>query len=198
MDKQTFFMALRENLRGIPQEDAERSIEFYEEMVNDRMEDGATEEEAIAALGSIEEITAQVLADIPLGKLVKAKVKPRRGLKAWEIVLIILGAPVWIPLLFAAGVLAFAVYVTLWAFLFTLYALVFSMAVCGIGCMVAALLTASSGPSLFVLLGSGLVFAGLGIICFYGFGYLTKRVLGLGRKLLLCLKSLFIRKEEAQ
>lgn len=200
MDKQTFFRALRENLRGLPQEDAERSIEFYEEMVSDRMEEGASEEEAVAALGSVEEITAQVLSEIPLAKLVKAKVKPNRALKVWEIVLLILGAPVWLPLILAAAVVLLAVYVTLWAFLFSLYAFDFSMALCGIGCVVMAPFDIPFGsvPRLLVVLGAGLTLGGLGILCFFGLNQLGKWALVFGKKSLLGIKSLFIRKEEAK
>lgn len=197
MDKQTFFTALRENLRGLPQEDAERSLEFYEEMVNDRMEEGASEEEAVAALGSIEEITAQVLSEIPLAKLVKAKVKPNRALKVWEIVLLILGAPVWLPLILAVAVVLLAVYVTLWALLFSLYALDFSMAVCGIVSIVAAPFYIPAAPSLLAVLGVGLILGGLGIFCFFGLNQLGKWALVFGKKSLLGMKSLFIRKEEA-
>lgn len=200
MDKQTFFAALRENLRGLPREDAERSIEFYEEMVSDRMEDGASEEEAVAALGSVEEITAQVLSEIPLTKLVKAKVRPSRGLKVWEIVLLILGAPVWVPLVLSMGIVLLAVYFTLWALLFCLYAMDVSLALCGIGCVIAAPVYISSGsvPGLFVALGAGLTFVGLGILGFFGLNRLGKWVLRLSRRFLLWLKSLFIRKEEAR
>lgn len=198
MDKQTFFRALRENLRGLPQEDAERSLEFYEEMVNDRMEEGASEEEAVTALGSVEEITAQVLSEIPLAKLVKAKVKPNRALKVWEIVLLILGAPVWLPLILAVAVVLLAVYVTLWALLFSLYAMDFSMAVCGVVFIVAAPFYIPAAPSLFAVMGAGLILGGLGIFCFFGLNQLGKWALVFGKKSLLGIKSLFIRKEEAQ
>lgn len=198
MDKQTFFRALRENLRGLPQEDAERSLEFYEEMVNDRMEEGASEEEAVTALGSVEEITAQVLSEIPLAKLVKAKVKPNRALKVWEIVLLILGAPVWLPLILAVAVVLLAVYVTLWALLFSLYAMDFSMVVCGVVFIVAAPFYIPAAPSLFAVMGAGLILGGLGIFCFFGLNQLGKWALVFGKKSLLGIKSLFIRKEEAQ
>lgn len=200
MDKQTFFTALRESLRGLPKEDVERSIEFYEEMVSDRMEDGATEEEAVEALGSVEEITAQVLSEIPLGKLVKAKAKPSRALKGWELLLLILGAPVWVPLLLAVAMVLLMVYVTLWALLFSLYALDFSMAICGIACAVAApvYIPMGSAPSLFVVLGTGLVLVGLGIFCFYGLNGLGRWGLRLSKGALLRLKSRFIRKEAAK
>ncbi len=42
---------------------------------------------------------------MPLAKIVKEKIKPKHELKAWEVILIILGSPVWIPLLITAAVL---------------------------------------------------------------------------------------------
>ncbi len=200
MNKQAFLTALGESLRGLPQEDREKSLSFYEEMINDRMEDGASEEEAVAAIGSTEEITAQALSDIPLAKLVKAKVKPSRALKVWEIVLLILGAPVWLPLLFAAVLIVVAVYAVAWAGVITLYAGDLSLAAAGVGFAAATLLYGFSGnvPGICVALGMGLICMGLAIFCFFGVNQVAKWVLLFGRKMLLWLKSLFIRKEEAQ
>lgn len=198
MNKQAFLAALDKNLSGLPKEDREKSLSFYEEMINDRMEDGASEEEAVAAIGTVEEITAQVLADIPLTKLVKAKVRPSRALKVWEIVLLILGAPVWLPLLLIAVVMVLMVYVVMWAGIVTLYAGDLSLAVGGVACTIGAFLYAGHVPTLLVVLGMGLVCMGLGIFCFFGLNQLTKYILVFSRKVLPWLKSLFIRKGEAQ
>ena len=56
---------LRERLSGMPEADIERSVEYYGEMVADRMEDGLTEAEAVAGIGTPEEIAAQILASLP-------------------------------------------------------------------------------------------------------------------------------------
>ena len=95
MNKQEFLSELRSVLSGLPQDDIEERIAFYGEMIDDRMEEGLTEEEAVAEAGNINEIKTQIVADIPLQKLVKEKVKPKRALRGWEIVLIVLGFPVW-------------------------------------------------------------------------------------------------------
>ncbi len=63
------------------------------------MEDGLSESEAIEAVGPVSQIVQQILMETPLPKLVKDKVKPRRSLKVWEIVLLVLGAPLWLSLL---------------------------------------------------------------------------------------------------
>ncbi len=42
MRKSEFLAALRKGLNGLPQADIDASIEFYSEMIDDRMEDGLT------------------------------------------------------------------------------------------------------------------------------------------------------------
>ena len=115
MNKNEFLTTLRERLNGLPEEDIIKSMDFYGEMIDDRVEDGMSEEEAVAALGSIEEILSQILSEVSLPKLVKEKVKPKRALKVWEIVLLILGAPLWIPILATILLTVLAIYLSVWS-----------------------------------------------------------------------------------
>ena len=128
MTRNEFFSELAERLYGVPDKDREASLEYYGEMINDRIEEGMTEEEAVAALGSPEEIATQILRELSLPKLVQARVKPRRALRVWEIVLLILGAPLWRPLLLAAAAVILAVYVVLWSLVIALAAVDLSVA----------------------------------------------------------------------
>ena len=111
MDKQTFLAQLRKGMSGLPQEDVEERLTFYSEMIDDRMEEGCTEAEAVAEIGPVEEVLAQIVADIPLTKLVKEKMKPKHTLKAWEIVLLVLGSPLWLSLLVSAAAIVVSFYV---------------------------------------------------------------------------------------
>ena len=65
MNKDSFLNELRARLAGLPQADIEERIAFYNEMINDRMEDGLTEEEAVEEIGSVDEIVGQIMAEIP-------------------------------------------------------------------------------------------------------------------------------------
>ena len=85
MNKQEFLMRLREGLSGLPQNEIEERLTFYSEMIDDRIEEGLSEEQAIGEIGDIDEIISQIVADIPLAVLVKEKVKPSRKLRVWEI-----------------------------------------------------------------------------------------------------------------
>ena len=56
MTKQEFLDRLRRSLAGLPLEDAEERLAFYDEMIDDRMEEGLAEEEAVSSFGTPEEI----------------------------------------------------------------------------------------------------------------------------------------------
>lgn len=129
MNKQEYLSAIRVRIPKMPTEDMERFIAYYSEMIDDRMEDGMTEEEAVATMDTPDEAVDQILEDTPLSKIVKQKIKPTHRLRAWEIVLIVLGSPVWVPLLLTAGILVLSMLVVVFSLLITFYAVVISAAV---------------------------------------------------------------------
>ena len=65
MNKTEFLDALRHALGKLPSYEVEQSIAFYAEMIDDRIEDGMSEQEAVAALGSVHAIAAQIVAETP-------------------------------------------------------------------------------------------------------------------------------------
>lgn len=191
MHKEDFFCALRAKLSGLPQEDLERSLEFYREAIDDRMEGGLTEEEAVGQLGSVDEIVEQILAETPLPRLIRAKVTPGRSLKAWEILLLVLGSPLWLSLLLAAAAVVLAVYVALWSVLIAVYAVVLAFAAGGI----ALLLT---GIGQLLSMGLGFVLIGLSVLLFFAANAIGKGIVCLSRKCVLWTKALFVKREEAK
>lgn len=196
MNKNEFLSVLRERLNGLPEEDMNKSIDFYSEMIDDRVEDGMSEEEAVEAIGSMDEIISQILSEVSLPKLVKEKVKPKRALKAWEIVLLILGAPLWISILGTILFIVLAIYLSIWSVIISLYAVDVSIGICGIAfaALAVALLFDGQLVPFGVLLGSGLVFGGLAILMFMFFNLITKGILFVSNKMLLGIKGLFVRK----
>ena len=71
MNKRQFLAALQEQLNGLPQGDIEKSLDYYKEMLEDRIEEGMAEEDAVNAMGPLEEIVSQILMETSLPKLVK-------------------------------------------------------------------------------------------------------------------------------
>lgn len=194
MTKHEFLSELRERLSALPKEDIERSIDYYSEIIEDQMEDGIPEEQAVETMGPAAKIANQILMDTPLPKLVKAKAKSNRGLKAGEMVLLILGAPLWLSLLFAGVLTIFAVYIALWAVIASLYITVLALGLSavagGIG-FVGLMLRQEFAPAV-LCLGLGLILAGVVILFFFGCGLITKGVVTISKKIVLAVKSCFI------
>ena len=71
MNKTEFMTELSRKLSGLSNEDIKKSLAYYNEIIEDSVEDGMSEEEAIASLGDIDEITTQIVMDTPITKLVK-------------------------------------------------------------------------------------------------------------------------------
>ncbi|MBO4579633.1 MAG: DUF1700 domain-containing protein [Clostridiales bacterium] len=197
MNKEEFLNELRQKLSGLPKEDLEERISFYREIIEDHMEDGVTEEEAVASIGSVDSVVEQIMSEIPLTKLVKQKVKPKNKLKTWQIVLIAVGSIVWVPLLIAFLAVALALYIVIWALVIWVYAIDLSCALSAIGCLGSIAQYAASGNAAGVLysIAAALVMAGLAILLFFASIAVTKGVIKLTGKILLGIKTSFVGKE---
>ena len=110
MTKTEFLDELRSRLSGLPQSDLDERLLYFREMIDDRMEDGLTEEEAVSDIGSVDEIVDHIMEETPLSKLVRENAKRTRALKAWEILLLVLGAPLWLSLILAAIAVCLSLY----------------------------------------------------------------------------------------
>ncbi len=197
MNKAEFLNELRTKLNGLPQNDIEERVSFYTEMIDDRVEDGMSEEEAIAQIGPVDKVVETIVSEIPLSKIVKAKVKPQKKMPVWAIVLLVLGFPVWFPILISLVSVIFSVYLTLWIIVITLYAVDLSLAVASIASIASAFVAFIGGEPLVGLasIGSFMVCGALSVLMFFGCGYVVKGVVFVTRKMLLGIKSWFIGKE---
>lgn len=63
MKKTEFLRLLRQRLSSLPNDEAEKSAAFYSEAIDDRTEEGMSEEEAVEALGSLDYIVGSILQD---------------------------------------------------------------------------------------------------------------------------------------
>ena len=113
MTKQEFLKKLQAKLKGLPKREVGERINFYSETIDDRIEEGLSEKEAVLAVGSVDEIAYQI-AEESNGTYADEGKTPKRKLRAWEIVLLILGSPLWLVLLIVAFAVAFTVYAVIW------------------------------------------------------------------------------------
>lgn len=197
MDKKEFLSALEARLAGLPEADRQASLDFYAEMLDDLTEGGMTEQEAVDSLGSVDAIAEEILMDIPLPKLIKAKMKPKRRMRAWEIVLLAVGSPVWFPILIALFAVALSLYITLWAVVLSLYAADLAFAVSAPAGIVAAILLFVQGEAAggLLFLGAGLVLAGLTVLWLLLCNLTAKGTWQLGKLTLRGIKACFVRKK---
>lgn len=198
MDKVDFVLELTQKLDFLPIEELNERIEFYIEMIDDRMDKGLPEEEAVSEAGTIDEIVAQTIVDMPLGKIAKEKMRTNRRLKAWEIVLLVLGSPVWLSVLIAVWAVFFSLYVSLWSVVVSLWAVFVSMIACGlVGVMVGLVFAlASNGLTGIVMIASGIISIGLAIFFFFGCKAATKGMVRLTKKFTLAVKNRLIKGEK--
>lgn len=73
MFKKEFIKKLKKELKALPAAETNRALDYYSELIDDRMESGSTEEAAISAMGDIGAIAANIKADaiergVPLKK----------------------------------------------------------------------------------------------------------------------------------
>ncbi len=199
MRKQEFLAQLRDGLRGLPQEDIAERLTFYSEMIEDRMEDGLSETDAVSAVGSVDEIVAQVITDTPFAKIAKERMRSNRRLKAWEIVLLALGSPIWLALGVAAVAVIFSLYISLWAVIISLWAAFASFVGCAFGGIIGGIVFAISGNGLtgVAVIGTGIILIGLSIFAFFGCKAATNGILILTKKTAVWIKSCFIKRGEA-
>lgn len=197
MNKKEFTAALESRLAGLPPEDIKERLSFYGEMIDDRVEEGLTEQEAIEEIGGTDGIISQIAAEVPLKKLVKEKVKAKRSLRAWHTALIAAGFPVWFPLIIAAAAVVFSLYVSVWAVIGSVVAVDISLCVYAAAALFLAAVTAikSSVLSAAAIFGTALVAAGLFILVFFACKGAIRGFLRLTKKALIGLKTLLLGRE---
>ena len=168
MKRNEFMEAVRRKLKGLSEEDINKALEFYDEIINDKVEDGVPEDEAVDALGTPDEIAEQILMGMSLPKIVKAKAKPAGGYKAWEIVLIILGFPIWFPLLVAAASIIFAIFIVMLSLVIAFFAVIISLALGGLALLVASFfaLIAGGGMNAVTQIGIAILCIGIAVLLY--------------------------------
>jgi len=183
MTKQAFLAQLRQRLAHLPPEDIERQVQYYSEMIDDRVEDGMTEEEAVAGME---------LPEFP-----EQPPKPKKqGLPVWAIILLILGSLIWFSLAIAAISVIFSLYVVLWSVLITLYAVPITLGACAVAGVGMAVVSAITGPGIFCIgwLGVALLCTGLCMVTGYLCTLLAKATVWLTKQ---SFKLTFKRKERS-
>lgn len=194
MSKKEFLEKLRIKLSNLPKDDLEERINFYSEMIDDRIEDGFSEVEAINDIGTLDEVSRQIIANVPLKKLIKEKVKPKRKMNIIAIILIVLGSPIWLSLLAAGLSIIIAIYAVVFSLVVAVWAIDLSLVLSGVVGIVPGLIYLGQGSGVLIL-GGSFICIGLGIFLFFGCKEFTKFIIFLSKEMINGIKNLFIKRE---
>ena len=162
MTKNRYLRALGRCLRPLRREDRKRLRDYYEEIIDDRVEEGRPEADVLRELGAPKAVAAGILA----GELAAGlKKRPSRGKIAWILAL----SPIWVSLLAAALAVCaayFCVILALWA------------VSVGSAALAAYVLFAGKTTQATAYFGAALILTGLGILAWRG----AKGIIRLAKK----------------
>jgi uncharacterized membrane protein len=198
MTKTEFLRRLAKLLRGMDPDERAQWLADYSEMIDDRMEEGLNEAQAVASMDTAEAAARQIRAEAGLPDLDETQKATRR-----TVLLLACTCPLWVPAVIVAigmalilvaavlSVIAAALVVVLavlmllgWAVL-ALYAAVAGLTVGSVGCVLGGILLFCTGHFLSGLFtfGAGLLLAGLVLPLFLGAGLAGKYFVRLCRVL---------------
>lgn len=193
MTKQEFLSELERALGKLPHAEVEQALAFYDEAISDRMEDGLSEAEAVADLGPIDEIAAQIAAETP--PIPRAIARANTGSRTLNIVLLAVFSPIWIPIVLALAAAALAVYVAIWAVIAALWAVDAVLVLIPFAGLAALASTLGGGmplPGVFVF-GLSLVSSGFGLVASFAVFWASKLLFRATRSFARWIASLFVR-----
>ena len=197
MTKKEFLLALKKKISSLPKKDIEERINFYSEIIDDKIEEGCPEDKAVAEIGSVEEIACQILSEALQIKPTE-KSNSKRRFQAWEITLLVLGSPIWLSLIIALFSVILSVYVSIWAVVISIWAAFVAITACSVAGILCGIVFLYQGNfiSSIAIFGISIVCMGLAIFFFCTCKHLTVKIYKLTKKMTLWIKKLFVKGEK--
>lgn len=168
MTKREFFDALTSRMKSLPKEEQNRVIRYYNEVLEDCMEDGMSEAEAVAQIEDVDTIAKRILLEYAMESHRKAPVEANPVYKAEQykkqgnvlmVVLALITIPFWGAVLISLLGAVFAIAVAL-------FCIPVSLGSAAIGCIIMTpvlIFTGQVGKG-FLVLGAGLICAALTLV----------------------------------
>lgn len=157
MTKDSYLKELRDNLYQIPQEEVNNIIQYYAEYFDEAGADNV--QNVIRDLGSPKQLADKVTADYFGGNMPEVELKSKKHINVWLIVAAVLGAPLWIPLVLAALIVALALVIVMFALVVSFGAIVLACAIGGV------VMSFASFAVMFSDAATGILLLGIGLVC---------------------------------
>lgn len=127
MKKNEFLNILKNRLKAFNENEVKSILDFYDELIEEKKENGMSEEEAVASFGDMSNIVRKVSADLVLTRSNNQNSNPAKN---FLIILGICASPILIPLGIALSAVVFSLFVVV-------ISLLISFLVSGIAILVA-------------------------------------------------------------
>ncbi len=188
MNKSEFLNLLESKLEELPDNEIKKSLTYYSEMIDDRIEDGESEVDAVASLGSVDEISKSVISQTPLSSQIREPIKRKNRFSVSVIILLILGSPIWLSIILTLFSVILSIYAAIASIIIALYSVVAAFLLGGAAAVLGSpIIMYSNIYTGIALIGAGFIMFGLGIFLAYGTVILTKLTIRftyfLGRKI---------------
>ena len=175
MNKQIFLDGLRTAISSLPPEEVNKTLAYYAEIIDDRIEDGMSEQQAIASLEPVQVLAGRILAEY--GKNPAAQPPAQQQYSGRQksgastaliVVLAILLCPIWMPLAAALLGLAIGLICLLCGIIVLISAAVVGLAVAGVAILIYAFANPGIwGMPLTFSLGLAFICVGIGILLIF-------------------------------
>lgn len=115
MKKEEFMKELASHLKNMNNSEKDKFLTFYDELISDYVENGMSEEEAVNKIGNPKIIAKELLQNQDSTIITL----PSTGNRLLNIILLLLGSPLWGSLLLVGILLLGSVYIVFWCIPFT-------------------------------------------------------------------------------
>lgn len=164
MNKQEYIANLKIQLKDEKYETVCQVIEYYEEIIDDCIEEGKNENEVINSLENVQDVVRNIKDDVLSFDINPIK---KNSISYFIIILLILGFPLWGSLLAAVFLLILSIYIMIWCIpIVTCSLTLSSFIIFSVGIFGSFPLFMSSLSLGLTQLGVAALFAGIGIISF--------------------------------
>lgn len=162
MNREQFMSELKGKLQGLPFDEAEAAVAFYEEYFDEAGEQ--YEQTAIDSLGSPSDAAAKIIGEFAIRDIEKSPKSTKKSFSViWMIILGIFASPLALPLALAALIIVLALIIVIFSVIFVFGISGVAIGLTGIAVSICSVFLAFTNfTSAIFYIGSGLFMLGVG------------------------------------
>lgn len=185
MTKQEFLDELKYQLSGLASFDSRHLLKHYEQRIDENIESGMSEEEAVSSLGTVMQVANRAILKCSLKNIKEHRKNHRKHRSVGQWFIFILTSPLWISVQLAIALLVAAVFLLVWLLVAFAFCLTAAMALGSlIGTFISILTFVNASRTVAVgFEGACIIAFGLSVLLFVGSLALAKSAKQLYKKM---------------